>query len=65
MSPTRRQPKERGLDDRAMVSSALNHFQSALAVDADDCEALEYAAHMHVCLKQDPEANERLDRIFA
>ena len=57
--------KERGLDDRAMVSSALNHFQSALAVDANDCEALEYAAHMHVCLKQDPEANERLDRIFA
>ena len=50
--------------NRALVSSALNHFQSALAVDADDCEALEYAGHMHVYLQQDQDAESLLDRLL-
>lgn len=50
--------------NRALVSSALNHFQSALAVDKNDCEALEYAAHMHICLKQDKDADELLNRVL-
>lgn len=56
--------KQQLRDNRSMVSSALNHFQSALAVDGNDCEALEYAAHMHVCLNQDDDAEDRLDRLL-
>ncbi|MDP1911535.1 MAG: hypothetical protein Q8K85_24805 [Hyphomicrobium sp.] len=54
----------RNEDGRVMVSSALNHFQSALAVDANDCEALEYAGHMHVSLRQDQDAELLLDRLL-
>lgn len=56
--------KQRNEDDRPMVSAALNHFQSALAVDANDCEALEYAGHMHVSLKQDHDADVLLNRLL-
>ncbi len=56
--------REKSQDGRLAINSALNHFQSALDVDDDDCEALEYAAHMHLCLKQDGEAEARLDRLL-
>lgn len=49
---------------RPHVTSALGHFQSALAVDEKDCEALEYAAHAHICLKQDGEAKDRLGALL-
>ncbi|MCK9910760.1 hypothetical protein MXD81_16555, partial [Microbacteriaceae bacterium K1510] len=51
-------------DDRLAINSALHHFESALDVHERDCEALEYAAHIHVYLKQDREAEEHLDRLL-
>jgi len=49
--------------DRVALSSALNHFQSALTVEPNDHEALEYASHMHVSLQQYQEAEVLLDRL--
>lgn len=57
--------KKSGKDDRVYLTDALNHFRSALAVDPNDCEALEYASHVHVCLKQDREAEELLDKLLS
>lgn len=56
--------KARSDDDRLAINSALHHFESALAVHEQDCEALEYAAHMHVCLRQDGKAEKYLDRLL-
>jgi hypothetical protein len=56
--------KKRSKDDRTMKSSALNHFQSALAVDQNDCEALEYASHVLVSPKQDHDADVLLNRLL-
>ena len=55
--------KQQNKDNRSMVSSALNHFECALAVDGNDYEALEYAGHMHLALKQDQDAEVLLDRL--
>jgi tetratricopeptide (TPR) repeat protein len=50
---------------RVRMINALNHFDSALSVDADDCDALEYAGHAHVALRDNVQANARLDRVLA
>jgi hypothetical protein len=49
---------------RPHITSALGHFESALAVDGHDCEALEYAAHAHIFLKQDGQAKKRLETVL-
>lgn len=49
---------------RLSMTNALNHFDSALAVDANDCEALEYASHVHVYLREGAQANQRLEQVL-
>jgi tetratricopeptide (TPR) repeat protein len=51
-------------DGRPHIASALGHFESALVVDPADREALEYAAHMYVIMKQDNDAEDHLERLF-
>lgn len=56
--------RKAGKSDRAFCSTALHHFQSALKFDAKDCDALEYASHMHVCLGEIEEAEELLNKLL-
>ncbi len=56
--------RQSSMDDRVQINNALHHFEAALNAHDKDCESLEYAAHMHVYLKQDRDAGRLLDRVL-